>query len=69
MKSFLSLLGKNSYFVYLAHPFAITYLSLAFGRLGLIMTAVNALIFYVATVAVTLAVKKIMNSIKRSRHG
>ncbi len=57
VKRFLSLLGKNSYFVYLAHPFAITYLALALGRLGLIMTAPNALIFYAATVAVTLAVK------------
>lgn len=57
LKKFLSLLGKNSYFVYLAHPFAIFYLSLVLGKLGLIMTAVNALIFYVAIVAVTLGVK------------
>lgn len=54
LKNLLSLLGKNSYFVYLAHPLAITYLSLGLGKLGLIMTAPNALIFYVATVAVTL---------------
>ena len=57
LKNFLSLLGKNSYFVYLAHPFAITYLIIGLGELGLIMSASNALIFYVATVAVTLAVK------------
>ena len=57
LKKFLSILGKNSYFVYLAHPFAIHYLTLALGKLGLIMTAPNALIFYFATVAVTLAVK------------
>lgn len=57
LKSFLSVLGKNSYFVYLAHPFAIHYLSLGMGKLGLIMTAPNALIFYVAIVAVTLSVK------------
>ncbi len=57
LKKFLSLLGKNSYFVYLAHPLTIHYLSLALGKLGLIMTAVNALIFYVATVALTLGVK------------
>ena len=57
IKNFLSLLGKNSYFVYLAHPFAITYLTLAFGKLNLIMTAPNALIFYVLIVAITLGVK------------
>ena len=57
LKKFLSALGKNSYFVYLAHPLAITYLSLGLGKLGLVMTAPNALIFYVATIAITLSVK------------
>ena len=57
LRKFLSLLGKNSHFVYLAHPFAIHYLAIVLGKLGLIMTAPNALIFYVATVAVTLGVK------------
>ena len=57
IRKFLSLLGKNSYFVYLAHPFAIFYLSIILGKLGLIMTATNALIFYVLIVAVTLGVK------------
>ena len=57
LKTFLSVLGKNSYFVYLAHPFAIHYLSLGLGKLGLVMTAPNALIFYVVTVSVTLSVK------------
>ena len=57
LKTFLSVLGKNSYFVYLAHPFAIHYLALGLGKLGLIMTAPNALIFYVVTVAMTLSVK------------
>lgn len=57
LKNFLSVLGKNSYFVYLAHPLAIFYLSLGLGKLGLVMTAPNALIFYVATVALTLSLK------------
>lgn len=57
IKSFLSVLGKHSYFVYLAHPFAIHYLIIGLGKLGLIMNAPNALIFYVATVALTLGVK------------
>ncbi|MBR2773751.1 MAG: acyltransferase family protein, partial [Selenomonadaceae bacterium] len=57
LKNFLSLLGKNSYFVYLAHPFAIHYLLLVFSRLNLVMTAINALIFYFLIVAVTLGIK------------
>lgn len=57
LKTFLSVLGKNSSFVYLAHPLTIFYLSLGLGKLGLIMTAPNALIFYAATVVVTLSVK------------
>ncbi len=64
LKNFLSVLGKNSYFVYLAHPMAITYLSLILGKLGLIMTAPNALIFYVATVALTLAASKLATVVK-----
>ena len=55
LKKFLSALGKNSYFVYLAHPLTITYLSLGLGKLGLVMTAPNALIFYFAIVVVTLS--------------
>lgn len=57
LKTFLSVLGKNSSFVYLAHPLTITYLTIGLGKLGLIMTATNALIFYAATVVVTLSVK------------
>lgn len=57
LKNFLSLLGKNSYFVYLAHPFAIHYLLLVFSKLNLVMSAINALIFYFLIVAVTLGIK------------
>ena len=57
LKTFLSVLGKNSSFVYLAHPLTIMYLTIGLGKLGLIMTAPNALIFYAATVVVTLSVK------------
>lgn len=64
IKNFLSILGKNSYFVYLAHPLAIHYLILDLGKLGLIMTAPNALIFYFVTVGLTLiaslAVKRLI---------
>ena len=64
LKNFLSVLGKNSYFVYLAHPMAITYLSLILGKLGLIMTAPTALIFYVLTVALTLSASKLLTVVK-----
>lgn len=67
LKNFLSVLGKNSSFVYLAHPMAINYLSLALTKFGLVMTAPVALIFYAATVAVTLAAKKIPRCFERGK--
>ena len=50
----LSLLGKNSYFVYLFHPLAIAYLDLGLKKFGLVMTAANAIILYVLTVLISL---------------
>ncbi len=50
----LSLLGKNSYFVYLFHPLAIAYLDLGLKKLGLVMTSGNAIILYVLTVLISL---------------
>ena len=52
----LSVLGRNSSFVYLAHPLVITYLAFGLSRLGLVMTAPRALIFYAATVLLTLGI-------------
>lgn len=54
LRPILSALGRHSYFVYLAHPVAITYLSLALAGTGRIMTAPIALAFYVAVVALTM---------------
>lgn len=51
-----SVLGKNSYFVYLFHPMVITYLDLALKNLGQVMTAANTIIFYLLTVLISLAV-------------
>ena len=42
----LSLLGRHSYFAYLVHPVAITYLSLLLEHYGRIMTAPIAIVFY-----------------------
>ena len=64
LKKFLSLLGKNSSFVYLAHPLAITWLMFALGKVGLIMTAPVALIFYAAIVIVTLTFARLWNGFK-----
>ena len=55
LRKMLSFLGHHSYFVYLAHPLAITYLGLAFAKTEKIMTAPMAIIFYVAVVLLTLA--------------
>ncbi|MBQ7705508.1 MAG: acyltransferase [Selenomonadaceae bacterium] len=54
LRAGLSVLGKNSYFVYLFHPLAITYLDLELKNLGQLMTATNAIIFYVLTVSISL---------------
>ena len=56
LRESFSILGKNSYFVYLFHPLAITYLDLEMKNLGLIMTAGNTIIFYVLTVLISLAI-------------
>ena len=64
LRAGLSLLGKNSYFVYLFHPLAITYLELGLKNLGQTMTAMNTIIFYVLTVSISLAVSLILNRIK-----
>ncbi len=59
----LSMLGRHSYFVYLAHPLAITYLSLAFEKTGRVMTASIAIAFYVAVVLLTLVAAIVMRRI------
>lgn len=58
-----SLLGRHSYFAYLAHPVVITYLSMLVDRSGLIMTAPIALIFYVAVAVLAVALAVIMRRI------
>ena len=55
LRPVLSLLGRHSYFVYLAHPLAITYLGFMLERTGRVMTAPMALAFYAAVVLLTLA--------------
>ncbi len=50
----LSILGKHSYFAYLFHPLVIFYLHLILDKLNLLLTAVNAIIFYVLTVLISL---------------
>ncbi len=57
----LSTLGKNSFFVYLFHPLAITYLALKFP----IMTAPVTIIFYALTVSISLAVGLIWKKITK----
>lgn len=54
----LTLLGKHSYFAYLAHPFAIHYLFIFVGFTGHLMTAPITVLYYfaVAILSVTVAV-------------
>jgi peptidoglycan/LPS O-acetylase OafA/YrhL len=63
MRSILSWFGRHSYFVYLAHPLAITYLGIAFEKTGQVMTAPISLEFYFAVVLLTLAAAVAMRKI------
>ena len=65
--SAFQLLGKHSYFIYLAHPVAITYLLMAIHGSGHVLTAPLALAMYAATLLLTLlgaiAVRRIGESV------
>lgn len=50
----LKLLGRHSYFVYLFHPLVILYLHLLLDKLNLLLTAPNAIVFYLSTAAISL---------------
>ncbi len=66
LKSFFTLMGKHSYFVYLAHPVAITFLGFVTAKLNIVMTAVHSMIFYCAVVWLTLFVAIIVRRIGMS---
>ena len=59
IRAALSVLGKNSFFVYLFHPLPLTYLPL----LGLYMNAPVALIFFAVTVLISLAVSLALKAV------
>ena len=54
VQSILSILGRHSYFAYLFHPLLIVYLRLILDKLNLLMTAPNAIIFYILTAIISL---------------
>lgn len=60
----LSALGKNSYFIYLFHPLAITYINLIFAKFNLVITATNSIIFYLLTILISLTVGIVWQKIK-----
>ena len=62
----LSLLGKNSYFIYLFHPIAITYLNFLREQLNIVITATNSIIFYLLTVLISLCAGIIWRELKIS---
>jgi len=57
------LLGKHSYFIYLAHPVAITYLLMVIHGAGYVLTAPLALSMYMATLLLTLLAAVIVRKI------
>ena len=60
------LLGKHSYFIYLGHPIAITYLLMAIHGSGHVLTAPLALAMYAATLLLTLAWAILMRRVGES---
>ena len=59
-------LGKHSYFAYLAHPVAITYLGLILQHYGRIMTAPLAVAFYCATLVLAMLAAMLCRKIGES---
>ena len=57
------ILGKHSYFIYLAHPVAITYLLMMIHGAGYVLTAPIALSMYMATLLLTLCAAVIVRKI------
>ena len=53
---FFTVLGRHSYFIYLAHPVAITFLTMLMGRFNIVFTALHSMIFYWCVIGLTLAV-------------
>jgi len=59
----LGILGHHSYFAYLAHPVAITYLSMFLTSQGILMTAPVAILFYIAVVFLSIIAGSIVRRI------
>lgn len=63
LQSLLSILGKHSYFAYLFHPFAISYLYLFIGYTGHLMTASITITFYFAVATISILAGILMRNI------
>ena len=61
--SILAILGKHSYFAYLFHPFAITYLAMVLTWQGKIMTAPIAIMFYFSVTIISIAAAALFRKI------
>ena len=60
LRPVLALLGKHSYFMYLAHPLALTYFGFLFDGLGLRLTVSMTVLFYCLAVGATLLLAMLM---------
>ena len=60
LRPVLALLGKHSYFMYLAHPLALTYFGFMFDGLGLRLTVPMTVLFYCLAVGATLLLAMLM---------
>lgn len=63
LKPVLGLLGRHSYFMYLAHPILITHLAFAFANRGIVLGVKGTIAFYCCVVAATLLAAIVMRSL------
>lgn len=63
LRPYLDTLGKHSYFVYLAHPLAITYFGFLFDGLGLVLTVPLTVLYYFLVVGATLLLAMAMRQL------
>lgn len=66
LKNYLHILGFHSYFAYLVHPLVITYLSMLLASTNHLMTAPISMLFYIATLLLSLLLAAICRKIGNS---
>ncbi len=67
-REFFSVLGRHSYFIYLAHPVAITFLTMLMAKFNIVFTALHSIIFYWCVIILTLIAAGIVRKIGDAKY-